>query len=199
METEERKRKVLSILLKEFTIDHTITPLAKEISVSRVGLWKIIKKLKMEELVTIKPIGKGKTNTHIMKLNWDNPILEKTLILILAHEANKQKRWSWEFSQLEKQADFTILYGSILHSPEKANDIDIINVASKKDAFIRIDKISTEKQASQLKKIHDINFTPKEFKSELKKPNKAFIHAVKTGTILYGQENFIKFMKELLT
>ncbi len=199
MEIEERGHRVLAILLKEFTIEHTITSLSKEISVSRVGLWKIIKKLKMEELVTIKPIGKGKTSTHVMKLNWDNPILEKTLILILSQEANKQKRWFWEFSQLENQSDFTILYGSILHSPEKANDIDIINVVSKKGAFIKIDKISTEKQASQLKKVHDINFTPKEFKSELKKPNKAFIHAVKTGTVLYGQEKFIKFMKGLLT
>ena len=70
---------------------------------------------------------------------------------------------------------------------------------SKKSEFVKIDKLIMEKQAAQSKKIHDINFTPKEFKTELKKQNKAFLHAIKTGIILYNQENFVTFMKEILT
>jgi|SRR3989344_99858 len=199
MGIETKKDKTLLFILREFNLDQTITNLSKEMNISRVGMWKIIKKLQEEELIIIKSIGKGKTSTHLIKLNWDNLLLEKSLTLIIAQESNKEKRWSWEFNQLKKHVDFTILYGSILHSPEKANDIDIINVVSKKSEFVKIDKLIMEKQAAQSKKIHDINFTPKEFKTELKKQNKAFLHAIKTGIILYNQENFVTFMKEILT
>ena len=36
-----------------------------------------------------------------------------------------------------------------------------------------------------------------EFENELKRKNKAFIDAIKKGIILFGQENFIKFMRGL--
>ena len=35
-----------------------------------------------------------------------------------------------------------------------------------------------------------------EFKDELKKQNKAYIDALKKGIILFGQDNFIKFIGE---
>jgi len=40
-------------------------------------------------------------------------------------------------------------------------------------------------------------FGKEEFIEELQKPNKAFIDAIKKGIILFGQEKFVKFMKEL--
>ena len=52
-------------------------------------------------------------------------------------------------------------------------------------------------QKTQVKKIHSIQFTPEELKKELKKPNKAFIDAIKKGIILFGQEKFIKFMRTI--
>ena len=56
-----------------------------------------------------------------------------------------------------------------------------------------IDKI----QKTQSKKIHSLNFTEMEFQEELLKPNKAFIEAIKKGAILFGQDNFIQFMKKI--
>ena len=38
----------------------------------------------------------------------------------------------------------------------------------------------------------------KELKDELEKPNKVFIDALKRGVVLFGQEKFIRFMKELM-
>ena len=49
METTKPNTKILKILLKEFTIKPTITFLAKEIDMSRVGTWKILKKLEAEK------------------------------------------------------------------------------------------------------------------------------------------------------
>ncbi|MDP3027480.1 MAG: hypothetical protein Q8N63_07255, partial [Nanoarchaeota archaeon] len=93
------------------------------------------------------------------------------------------------------KVDFLILFGSILHSPKEANDIDLINLVSDENFFVKIDKIITDIQITQDKKIHSINLTEEELKHELKNKNKAYIEALKKGVVLFGQENFIKFIE----
>ena len=197
METEENQEKALKVLLKDATVKHSITTLSKEIGVSRVGAWKIIKKLQKEKLIILTQIEEGKTNIYAITLNWDNPVTEKILAFILTKDAVNQQRWVSNFAQLGKKVDFLMLYGSIIHSPKEANDIDIIGIVSNRKNFIEIGNILDKIQKTQLKKIHAINFTPKEFMYEIKKQNKAFIDALKKGVILFGQENFIRFVKKI--
>ena len=131
-----------------------------------------------------------------MKLNWFNPVTEKTLSLILTKESIKQQRWRVNFAELENNVKFLILFGSILNNPKEANDIDIFAVVNKKK-FKAIEEIIVKVQQTQLKKIHLVDLTEIEFSQELKKTNKAYIDTVKKGVILYGQDNFIQFMKDL--
>lgn len=190
-------KRVLLHLLKDFSSIHTITTLAKELGLSRVGIWKILNKLEDGKFILLKAIGRGKTSTSLVSLNWENPIVEKTVSLYLTEEAIKQRRWQVNFSELEKVVDFSILYGSVLHSPQEARDIDILGIAPKKN-FVKIQVIIDKVQKTQSKKIHSINFTENEFKVELQKPNKAFIEANKKGVILFGQDSFVKFIKEMI-
>jgi len=190
-------KKVLLLLLKDFSATHTITSLANELHLSRVGAWKVIKKLEEDNFIVVRPTGSGKTNTFLLKLNWDNILVEKTLSLYLSEEALNQKRWEANFAELEGKMDFLILYGSILHFPQEAKDIDLLGITSQKNKFVKIQQIIDRIQKTQSKKIHIINFTKMEFQEELLKPNKAFIEAVKKGVILFGQENFIRFMKKI--
>ena len=83
METDKPNTKILKILLKDLATKPTITSLAKEIGMSRVGTWKLLKRLKKDKLVILSPIGTGKTSAYIVSLNWENPLLEKNLSLIL--------------------------------------------------------------------------------------------------------------------
>ena len=194
---KENTQRVMSVLLRSVFQDQTATTLAKELKLSRWGVWKILKELEKRGLITLVSLGSGKTSTHLIRLNWKNDLLEKTLALIFAKEAAEYGRWKFVFSELESYVDFFILYGSVLHSPKEANDIDIISVISNKKSFLKIDNMLKEKQVTQSKMIHDIIFSSKEFKYELQKPNKAFIDAIKKGIILFGQEKFIKFIKEM--
>lgn len=196
METVKSSIKVLKIILKDFAVKSTISSLAKETGLSRVGMWKVIKKLDKEKLVLLSPIGTGKTSASTINLNWENPLVEKNLSLVLTEDAIKQQRWISNFSELENKADFIIIYGSIIYSPKEANDIDILSILNKKN-FKQIDKVLNTIQKTQIKKIHALNFTQEEFKKELEKPNKAIIDAVKKGIILFGQENFVRFMKNI--
>ena len=189
-----KSQKIMNILLKDFS-RHTATSLAKELKMSRWGTWKILKKLEKDSLILIEPVGSGKTSTSIIKLNWDNILTEKTLALSLTQEALKYKRWLYDFSSLQQETEFLILYGSILYGKE-ANDIDIIGIVKEKKLG-KVNDLVFKIQEIQSKKIHSINLTQKEFKKELKKPNKAYLDAVKKGIVLLGQENFIKFVRGL--
>ena len=188
--------KIITVLLKDFSI-HTATSLSKELKMSRQGTWKILKKLEKDDFIILEQIGKGKTSTQRIKLNWDNEVLEKTLALSLAQEALQNQRWKFNFADLKLEVDFLILYGSILHSPKEAKDIDIIGVVSQEKKLAKISDKILKAQETQTKKIHSINLNQKEFKQELKRPNKVYVEAVKKGVILFGQEKFIKFMKGL--
>ena len=57
-------------------------------------------------------------------------MVAKTLALALEHEATSHRRWQTNFVELENKVDFLILYGSILISPQKANDIDLLSIVS---------------------------------------------------------------------
>jgi len=189
----------LKIALKDFSMEHTITSLSKEIGNTRMGIWKTLKKLQSDKLIILIPAGKGRTSTYLIRLNWENPLVEKTLSMLLTEEALKYPRWLANFSELENRADFIVLYGSILHSPKEAGDIDILGVVSDKKRFSEIHKIIEKIQETQIKKIHSINFTEEELKKELvSQKNPAFIEAIRKGSILFGQEKFIRFVKNKL-
>lgn len=198
METANKtSKRVLLLLFKDFSTMHTVTSLAKQLKLSRVGIWKILKRLEAGKYISLKSVGSGKTSTSFVKLNWENPILEKTIALYLTEEAVKHRRWQVNFADLERIADFVILYGSILRSQHEANDVDILTVNEKK-SFIDIQKIIDKAQKTQTKKIHAISFTGTEFRIELKKDNKAFIDALRNGVVLFGQDNLIRFMRGIV-
>ena len=191
----KKSYEILKILLKDISKKHTVTSLSKEREISRVGSWKILKELEKENLVVLTPIGPEKTSVQEVNLNWDNLILEKTLALLLTEDSIKQSKWRYNFKELENNIDFLILFGSTLHSPKEAKDIDILNLVSNEKNFVKINKIIADIQMAQDKKIHALNLTKKELKQELKNKNKAYAEALKKGIVLFGQENFIKFIK----
>jgi hypothetical protein len=190
------KSKILNFLLRNIDKEQTITLLSNELKLTRIGVWKILKKLEKDKIILLLPIGTGKTSTYKIKLNWENPLLEKTLGLILTEQAMDNQRWIENFKSLENHVYFLIIYGSILHSPKEAKDIDLLGVTDKNN-FNEIDDLIRKIQKTQIKKIHFLNFTSEELKEELNKNNKAFIEAVKKGIILFNQEKFIKFIRDL--
>ena len=57
-------QKLMLILLKDFSDNQTITSLSEKLHVTRVGIWKVIKKLEANGMIILNKVGKGKTNTY---------------------------------------------------------------------------------------------------------------------------------------
>ena len=193
----KKSYEILKILLKDIAKKHTVTSLSKDRKISRVGSWKLLQELEKQALIVLTSIGTEKTSIQEASLNWDNPLLEKILAFLITEEALGQNKWRYNFKELENNVNFLILFGSILHSPNEANDIDILTLVSDKEEFIKIDKTLAAIQLAQEKKIHSIAMTEPELRKEIKNKNKAYLEAIKKGVVLFGHENFIKFMKNL--
>lgn len=192
MEIEQR---TLLRLFKDFTATHTVTSAAENGKLSRPGAWKLLRRLESKGFITLKKIGQGKTSAVIARINMNNPLTEKSLALSLTEEAMQQRRWRATFVEMEGHARFLILYGSILHAPGQAGDIDLIGIVEDKKSFDTLRKLSGKSQKTLMKTVHALFFTEEEFGQELAQQNKALTDAVRKGVILFGQENFVKFMK----
>jgi len=198
METRKNtSEQILKDLLKEPFARHSATSLASTLGITRQGLWKSLIKLSKQKLINIENINNKKTSVAIIKLNWSYPLTEKTLSLIITKESFQYERWADNFKELKEHVNFLFLFGSILHSPKTAKDIDILAVVDDKSNFKKIDEAAQKIQISQTKKIHLIDLTENEFKNELKKSNKAYLDAIKKGVVLHGSEKFIQFIKEV--
>ena len=194
--SEKTFEKILKILIKQPFIEHTATSLSLSLGMTRQGLWKTLNNLSKDKMISLKSIANTKKSAVKVDLDFRNLLTLKTLSLILTKEALNYEKWRFEFLELEKYSDFLILFGSILNNPKEANDIDILAVLDKKN-FKSLNEIKNKMQKTQEKEIHLIDLTKEEFKDELKKQNKAYIDALKKGVILFGQDNFIKFIEEL--
>lgn len=188
--------RIALLLLKDFSNMHTITSIGKELGMTRSGIWKVLMKLKKENYITLETTGK-ETSLIIPKLDLRNELLEKYLNFALSKEAKEHERWIFNFTEVKEHVSFFILYGSVLKSYAKAKDLDVIGIISDRKSFKKLHESLDKIQKSESKRIHSINFTQSEFREELLKPNKAFVEAVKKGIVLFGQEEFIKFMKKL--
>ena len=198
METKNSTpERILMVLLKEPFVNHTATSLASALGITRQGIWKSLNKLVTDKLILLKQLSKTRTSTAIIKINWNNPVTEKTLSLLLTKKALEQERWQVNFAELKDDINFLLLFGSIINKPKEANDIDMILIVKKRQSFQALNKKIVKIQQTQLKKIHNIDLTEEEFIAELKKQNKAYLDALKKGVILYGQEKFIDFIKNL--
>jgi len=180
-------KKIMLFLFKNFNENNTISSIAKELSMNRVGIWRTLKKLESKNLVNLIQVGNGKTNTQLIKLNWNNFLIEKLLALYLTEEALQEQRLIKDFEKLNVRDIENIVDFLIIHKN------NIISVVSQKRKIIKIHP--SEEFAEE--KINSINLTELEFVKELMRPNKDFVDSVREGSVLLGQEKFIQLIKQI--
>ena len=160
--------KVLNKLLKEpFTV-HTVLSLAKMLDTDKQGVWKVLNELLKKNIIKRAFVRNDETNTATIKIDWSIRT-EKALSLFLVQERPE----SSSFAELESKVLFLI----------QDND-NLLAVINKKN-FEAVEKAA----------LNIIIFTELEFSQELKK--RKYQEMIKNGIILYGQENYVQFIRKL--
>ena len=184
----EKERETLIILFKDFATYYNANSISKLLKISHVGAQKIFKRLLKDNLLKSQQIGKS----IIYKLRLEDDYVRKLIAFLLADEANsKSKRWKEEFRELFKKGRIAILFGSTIKNYELARDIDLMVVIDKKD-YPEVKKITDKKRELLPKKLHSINITEQELRSNLKQKKEAMIDIVKNAIILYGQDEYVE-------
>ena len=123
--------KVLRHLAMHRNWQFNITELAKDISVNKGILSRLIEDLEKENLIRI--IRKGKIK--LFSINKDNLFIKDIIILLFEKEADFIKNISENLvKKLKNKTESIILYGSFAKGTAKLNsDIDILIIVNKND------------------------------------------------------------------
>jgi hypothetical protein len=183
-------------VFKDFTGKHTATSLKEGTMLSREGVWNILSRLNAVGYVQLVSVGSGRTSTKIVKLDLRNDTLIQYVVYALTIEAKKFARWKYTFEKASTYADFILLFGSILHSPKKANDIDVLIVAQKKNLG-KLSQEIDEARGKLTKRVHNNVFTPDGFAVELGNPRSKYVDAIRKAAVLSGLNAYITAMKKL--
>ncbi|MDP3027201.1 MAG: nucleotidyltransferase domain-containing protein [Nanoarchaeota archaeon] len=187
-----KKQEIIKLLFKDFLTKYNSRSISKKINISHAGSFKILKKLEKEDIVNHEKIGRA----LIYSLNLGNQIANKEIEMIFLLESQNFKRWVEEFKDLENKVKFLVLFGSITRNAEQANDIDLLIVADENN-LEDIKKSIKKIQKYTSKKIHPLIQTIGNFKKDVNEKNKVMIEIIKTGIVLYGQEEYVKLLKSL--
>ncbi len=192
MDITEKEMQLILLLYKNPNKDYNARIIAKELNMSAMGALKIARKLEKENILSSKHLGKA----IFYKLTLSNEYTQKYLCFLLKREAETAspyiKRWITEIKKI-KNADFTLLFGSILSKQKNAKDIDVLFVTDQK-RFEALKKEVVIINAMNPKKIHPVYQTRKDFLENIIKEDKIVFDALK-GIIGYGEEILIKVMQ----
>ena len=186
-----KEQEIIKLMFKDFLTEYNSRNMSPKVGLTHSGAFRALKKLEEKEIVKPRRVGKA----VIYSLNLENPLTLKEIETALTIESLKYRMWIEEFKKLEGKAKFIVLFGSILRNKKEARDIDLHVVADKKE-YHEIKKIIEERNKVLPKPIHLVFQTPNDFKTDIKRRYKVTIEILKTGVVLFGQDEFRKMVME---
>lgn len=172
-------------------IEYNANSIAKHIGISSMGALKIAKKLKKQDILISKQLGKAK----FYKLNLNKDYVRQYTKFLLKRESEQAsayvKRWLSEIKKI-KNAYSAILFGSILKKQKEAKDIDVLLVTDKK-RFPKLKKEIEEINHINIKKLHPLYQTKNDLRKNIEKRDKPILNAIK-GIIVFGEDVIISLL-----
>ena len=183
---------VLSII-KNPGVEYNANSIAKIIGISSMGALKIAKRLEKENILIARKLGKA----NFYRLDFNNDYVMQYIKFLFKREAEQSapyvKVWISEIKKI-KNADATILFGSVLSKHKEAKDIDVALITDKK-RFSKLKKEIENINLVNVKRLHPIYQTKEDFKKNIKKGDKALLNAIK-GIVVFGEDKIISLLEK---
>lgn len=185
--------KILRLLGTSIGKEYSINEIAKACSISPNGAYKILAKLKKENILKSKEIA----NLISYKINFEDAKTASVLNLALMPESleGKVKLRAEDLKKLEAVTKACILFGSYITTKREPNDLDILFV-------VELDKFKEYKQALKKAqeimpvKIQDVVQAANDLKENLTKNDPIITEALRNGIVLWGFETIMQAIKD---
>ncbi len=184
-----KEQDIIKTLFKDLLTVYNSRSISKVVDMTHAGAFKILKRLEQRGIVISRPIGKAITYT----LNFNNPVTCKEVEMALVLEAQQHTRWLSEFKKLENKVQCSVLFGSVLTDEKKAKDVDLLVVTDKENVD-EVRAIIKERNEVAYKKVHLLLQLPQDFKKDIANKNRVMVEIIKTGVVLFGQENIRRYL-----
>lgn len=182
----KNEQQLVTYLWKNYTEQLSINELAKRIDITPKGAYNILKKFEKVGLVTKKTIA----NAVIYQFNYQN---QKTKDVVKYALKSEQPPNSYvavlekDLQLIQKMADASILFGSVLTKGLHANDLDVLAIINPKNLFALKAKIK-EFESISPKKVHLVIQTKADMQKNLCKKDPVILEILRKGHILWGYD-----------
>jgi len=192
------KEAIIQLLLTNSLTLYNINQIARTLNISVGGAHKTIKELEKKNIVKSTKLG----NAIYYRLNFSNKETVKLAALILIENKNlmyeKNPLVKIYGQEIEKiKAKLAILFGSILTKKEKANDVDVLFVISKKGEAKKIYKQCENISKIKTKPIVPLILLGDDLKEKIEKREKIISSIIKEGIVLFGEDNLVKILSKI--
>lgn len=190
--TMNEMKAVLKIF-KDFKTRYNSNNLSKELELTSMGTLKILRRLYEKNILKLEELGKAK----YYSINFDNEFSMDYIKFLLQKEANESlpriKRWLEEIKKFKDIAQIGVLFGSVLRN-DKHEDVDLVLIFNKNNNE-KINKQLKELNIINIKQIHPIEQTSKDFKNNIAKKDKVILESIKRGVIAFGYDKYVEVIK----
>jgi predicted nucleotidyltransferase len=184
---------ILLVLAKDFSNDYNASSITKTVDITRQGALKVLKNLERKRFLKSKKLGKA----IFYKVNLEDYYVSRTIGTLFMKEIRENmSRWVFEFDEFKNNVEVLMIFGSILRSPKKANDIDLL-IVFKRENYDIIMKIIAEKNKTLPKPIHAVFQTMDDLRKNLKKRQEVVLNILKTGYVVHGPDKLLEVIKDV--
>ena len=184
-------KKIICHLLKNFELSN-INQISRMLNISLGSVFKILRDLEKNEIVSVKKLG----NAKYYNLNLKNNETIKLCELLLLEEKRNLKSYSKIYANEIKDfksAELIILFGSILKNKE-FNDVDVLFVTKKiKEAV----KICLEISKTKTKPVVPLILKKSDLIKEIKNKKESILDIIRTGIVIKGESVFLEIIKNV--
>lgn len=184
--------RLISFLLRNFTVRYSINQLARELGLSPMGARKISMKLEKARILRSEHIS----NAVYYHPYLDEEIGRKTAELVLSYkELNAYARvQAKDLEQLRPYALCAVLFGSVLTKAEKAGDIDVLLVLEE-GQYSKVHQVLMDIQNIKPKKIGEMIQGREDLVRNIRKRDAPLLDAIRTGQVLWGSEIIVEAIR----
>ncbi len=181
----KNESRVINFLIRNYSERISMNGVGKRLRLSPMGVYKILKKLEKQKILTFESIGQA----NYYRIDFNEQVARKSTEFVLSqNELNSfAKVCAEDLKKIQVLADCVIFFGSVLTKGIDANDIDVFCVI-KKQNYERLRKEIQDLQKTSSKSIQLVVQTFEDLVKNLKNKDPVLLDIIRKGAIISGQE-----------